>query len=508
VEASRLEFPEATLREWQEVVDLVARLTGVRAALIMRARESEDWIQVLVASQTAANPFHPGETDTLHGSGLYCERVLKTRQVLCVPDALASPEWDHNPDLERGMVSYLGLPILQPDGRAFGTICILDDRARPPDPVAVDLLHKMRDLVQGQLHLQERLRLQTLLADNALLRRLIDGLPTGVACSTLPPDSRIIYLNRHFTDTFGYALEELPTMEAWASRVSRVEGQPMESFAAWLAGVEAVQAGDGRLPRLEHLFLTKDGEARRVLVNATVLEDLLVASLVDITDLRRSESELRASEQRHRLLADQAVDVLWTLDLTTRRLTYASPSFQTLKGYTPEEARHLELEDLIAPESMPIVQAALAEVQARVGSGLPVAFKPQEILEKHRDGSTFWTEMTATGMHDDEGRFLGLLGITRDITRRKEAEAGLRHALEEKEKAVAELSEALERVQTLSGLLPICSHCKKVRDDAGYWQRIERYIEQRTEATFTHGLCPTCIQGLYPGLASDMLAED
>jgi len=202
------------------------------------------------------------------------------------------------------------------------------------------------------------------------------------------------------------------------------------------------------------------------------------------------------------------VDVLWTLDLTTRRLTYASPSFQTLKGYTPEEARHLELEDLIAPESMPIVQAALAEVQARVGSGLPVAFKPQEILEKHRDGSTFWTEMTATGMHDDEGRFLGLLGITRDITRRKEAEAGLRHALEEKEKAVAELSEALERVQTLSGLLPICSHCKKVRDDAGYWQRIERYIEQRTEATFTHGLCPTCIQGLYPGLASDMLAED
>ncbi len=375
VEASRLQFPEGTLREWQEVVDLVAGLTGVRAALIMRVWESEDRIQVLVASQNAGNPYHPGEAETLHGSGLYCERVLETRQILCVPDALASPEWDHNPDLERGLVSYMGLPILQPDGRAFGTICILDDKTRPPDPVAVDLLHKMRNLVQGQLHLQERLRLQTLLADNALLRRLIDGLPTSVACSTLPPDARIIYLNQHFTRTFGYTLDDLPTLAAWVSRAAPVEGQRVETFDAWLAQVEEARVGDGRLPRLEHVFLTRDDEPRRVIVGATVLEDLLVASLVDITDLRRSEAHLR-------------------------------------------------------------------------------------------------------------------------------------HALQEKEKAVAELSEALDRVRTLSGLLPICSRCKKVRDDEGYWQRIERYIEQRTEATFTHGLCPTCIQGLYPGLAQEMLTEE
>jgi hypothetical protein len=53
-------------------------------------------------------------------------------------------------------------------------------------------------------------------------------------------------------------------------------------------------------------------------------------------------------------------------------------------------------------------------------------------------------------------------------------------------------------VKTLSGLLPICSSCKKIRDDKGYWNRLETYIETRTEADFTHGICPDCARKLYP----------
>ncbi len=55
-----------------------------------------------------------------------------------------------------------------------------------------------------------------------------------------------------------------------------------------------------------------------------------------------------------------------------------------------------------------------------------------------------------------------------------------------------ELQEALERVRILRGLIPMCGHCKKIRDDQGYWQQVERYIEERSEAAFTHGLCPDC----------------
>lgn len=62
-----------------------------------------------------------------------------------------------------------------------------------------------------------------------------------------------------------------------------------------------------------------------------------------------------------------------------------------------------------------------------------------------------------------------------------------------------ELTQALQEVKTLRGMLPICSNCKKIRDDNGYWQRLESYIASRSDATFTHGICPDCAKELYPG---------
>ena len=79
----------------------------------------------------------------------------------------------------------------------------------------------------------------------------------------------------------------------------------------------------------------------------------------------------------------------------------------------------------------------------------------------------------------------------------------LRALMREKERLIGELQEALAKVKTLSGLLPICSSCKKIRDDKGYWNQIETYIRQRSEADFTHGICPTCAKRLYPGLLRD-----
>ncbi len=69
---------------------------------------------------------------------------------------------------------------------------------------------------------------------------------------------------------------------------------------------------------------------------------------------------------------------------------------------------------------------------------------------------------------------------------------------EEREKLVRELLEALTRVKLLSGLLPICASCKKIRDDKGYWNQIESYIRDHSEVEFSHGLCPECTEKLYP----------
>ena len=70
----------------------------------------------------------------------------------------------------------------------------------------------------------------------------------------------------------------------------------------------------------------------------------------------------------------------------------------------------------------------------------------------------------------------------------------------ERAQLVAELQEALDNVQTLSGLLPICASCRRIRDDEGQWQPVEVYISDRSEADFSHGICPECAQELYPDM--------
>jgi hypothetical protein len=73
-----------------------------------------------------------------------------------------------------------------------------------------------------------------------------------------------------------------------------------------------------------------------------------------------------------------------------------------------------------------------------------------------------------------------------------------KRAEEERERLIRELQDALENIKTLRGLLPICSSCKKIRDDHGYWNQLETYIGAHSGAEFTHGLCPECAQKLYP----------
>jgi hypothetical protein len=63
---------------------------------------------------------------------------------------------------------------------------------------------------------------------------------------------------------------------------------------------------------------------------------------------------------------------------------------------------------------------------------------------------------------------------------------------------IAELQDAVIKIKTLGGLLPICSNCKKIRDDKGYWKQIESYIRDHSEAEFTHSMCPKCAKKLYP----------
>jgi hypothetical protein len=113
------------------------------------------------------------------------------------------------------------------------------------------------------------------------------------------------------------------------------------------------------------------------------------------------------------------------------------------------------------------------------------------------DGRIIWLKDQAEIEMYPEDRTSLSLGCLTEVTKEMEA-------AEERERLVAALQEALANVKQLSGLLPICASCKKIRDDRGYWNQIEEYIRKHSDADFSHGFCPSCMEKLYPELARAM----
>jgi PAS domain S-box-containing protein len=111
-----------------------------------------------------------------------------------------------------------------------------------------------------------------------------------------------------------------------------------------------------------------------------------------------------------------------------------------------------------------------------------------EVRLRHKQGHWVWVlDRGKVVEWDDEGKPNRVIGMHLDISERKYLE-------EEREKVIAQLRGALDEVQTLQGILPICSYCKQVRTDENYWQAVETYVSQLTGAEFTHGICPNCYE--------------
>lgn len=117
-----------------------------------------------------------------------------------------------------------------------------------------------------------------------------------------------------------------------------------------------------------------------------------------------------------------------------------------------------------------------------------------EFFEKNiltRSGEERIVQWHNTALADNGGNIFAALSSGTDITERKLME-------QEREKIISELQESISKVKVLSGMLPICASCKKIRDDKGYWNMLEVYIRDHSEAEFTHGLCPECMMKVYP----------
>jgi len=144
-------IPNDLILKWQKIVNLLAEIINIPAALIMKL--SLPYIEVFRSSETINNPYKAGEKEFFDDSGLYCEHVIKTRKNLLVSNALNDKNWNKNPDIKLGMISYLGFPIFWPDGFPFGTICVLDSKENLFKESQKDLLFEFKDVVENHLNL-------------------------------------------------------------------------------------------------------------------------------------------------------------------------------------------------------------------------------------------------------------------------------------------------------------------------------------------------------------------
>ena len=145
----RIDIPESTREAWQKTVDIMADIIGVPAALIMRVRDEEQ-LEVFVSSQTPGNIFAQGEL-AQRDSGLFCEHAMESGELMMVPNATEDPTFTESSAVKRGMISYLGLPLLWPDGRPFGSICVMDSRENRYSARYERLLTQFQEIIN--LHL-------------------------------------------------------------------------------------------------------------------------------------------------------------------------------------------------------------------------------------------------------------------------------------------------------------------------------------------------------------------
>ncbi|OLQ87262.1 diguanylate cyclase [Vibrio ponticus] len=143
-----LVIPQAMSDSWQKIVNLIAQLIPVPSALVMRIHSNS--IEVFSRNDNAIHPYQLGDSECL-GNGLYCEYVIENQCQLVVENALNDDNWNQNPDIKLGMISYCGFPINWPNGEPFGTICVLDNKPRQLSETATQLLESYKDSLEAQL---------------------------------------------------------------------------------------------------------------------------------------------------------------------------------------------------------------------------------------------------------------------------------------------------------------------------------------------------------------------
>jgi PAS domain S-box-containing protein len=220
----------------------------------------------------------------------------------------------------------------------------------------------------------------------------------------------------------------------------------------------------------------------------------------DITERKMMEDELKTSEAQNRVLVDsagragEAIVMLQNAGDIQAACLVANQETVRITGYSQEELKRIGWLDLVHPRYREASQKRMGDRMNKID--VPGIY---EISLVSKYGVEIPVEVTGSPVQY-QGR-PAIVGFFREISERKQAEL-------EREAMITELTAALANIKQLKGLIPICASCKKIRNDGGYWQQVEEYVADHTEADFSHGLCDECAHKLYPDYFPDKKNEE
>lgn len=231
---------------------------------------------------------------------------------------------------------------------------------------------------------------------------------------------------------------------------------------------------------------------------ALAISLLMAVGLVLVTSLfraiKQSEETILQLNKRNQMILNAAREGIIGLDLVGK-ITFANPSAAALTQY--------EIDELIGKDAHSLLHHSKPNGSPYPEEECPIYDTFLKGISRHNRNEVFWKkggtsfEVAYSGAPiREEGRIVGAVVTFLDISEVKQAEL-------ERERLINELRDALAQVRTLKGYLPICAHCKKIRNDKGYWEQIEKYIRDHSEAEFSHGICPDCAKKLYPEFSLD-----